>query len=60
MRLNQQNGCITIREFLMAAAYQFEPVEVEFQDHNAEELNCSLVKVRVAFEAFLYVSFVCH
>ncbi|KAK4009323.1 hypothetical protein OUZ56_018440 [Daphnia magna] len=39
LQIDLQNGRITIREFLMAAAFHFEPVEIEFREQNAEELN---------------------
>ncbi|KAI9557179.1 hypothetical protein GHT06_016987 [Daphnia sinensis] len=55
LQTNLQNGRINIREFLMAAAYRFEPVEVVFPEHNAEELIRPLDEVRAAFEALLHV-----
>lgn len=39
----------------MATAYHFEPVEVQFEERNAEELNRLLHEVRAAFEALLDV-----
>ncbi|KZS20264.1 Uncharacterized protein APZ42_013103 [Daphnia magna] len=55
LQIDQQNGRITIREFLIAAGFRFEPVEIEFQEQNGEELNRPLDEVRAAFKALLYV-----
>ncbi|KZR98370.1 Uncharacterized protein APZ42_006244, partial [Daphnia magna] len=55
LQIDLQNGRITIREFLMAAAFHFEPVEIEFREQNAEELNRPFDEARAAFEALLHV-----
>lgn len=39
LQIDLQNGRITTREFLMAAAFHLETVEIEFRERNAEELN---------------------
>ncbi|KZS09553.1 Uncharacterized protein APZ42_026210 [Daphnia magna] len=54
LQIDQQNGRITIREFLIAAAFRFKPVEIEFQEQNAEEFNRPLDEVHAAFEALLH------
>jgi hypothetical protein len=53
LQSNLQNGRITIRAFLMAAAYHFNPVEFEFGDQDIEVMNRHLNEVRAAFEALL-------
>jgi hypothetical protein len=53
LQSNLQNGRITIRAFLMAAAHHFDPVELEFGDQDIEVMNRPLNEVRAAFEALL-------
>jgi hypothetical protein len=53
LQSNLQNGRITIRAFLMAAAHHFDPVEFEFGDQDIEVMNRPLNEVRAAFEALL-------
>jgi hypothetical protein len=53
LQSNLQNGRITIRAFLMAAAHHFDPVELEFGDQDIEVMNRPLNELRAAFEALL-------
>jgi hypothetical protein len=50
---NLRDGRITIREFLMAAAHHFEPLEQEYGEVDVEVLNRPQNEIRAAFEALL-------
>jgi hypothetical protein len=52
---NLQQGRITIREFLMAAAFHFEPAEEVFRIEELAELVLPLDEARAAFQAVLEI-----
>ncbi len=50
---NLRDGRITVREFLVAAAHHFEPLEQEYGEVDVEVLNRPQNKILAAFEALL-------